>query len=74
MPLFLLRDGSIRRCAVVPSGLAITTYTDRHQRQLHVLLDPESERLLLRAQPPRAPRPPRGRRASSRAAEPPLAA
>lgn len=53
MPLFLLRDGAIRRCAVVPDGLAFTTYTDRHQRLIHVMLDAESERLLLQAQPKR---------------------
>lgn len=53
MPLFLLRDGAIRRMAVLPEGLAFTTYTDRHQRLIHVVLDAESERLLLKAQPPR---------------------
>lgn len=53
MALFLLRDGSIRRLALVPEGLAMTTYTDRHQRLIHVVLDAESERLLLKAQPPR---------------------
>ncbi|MFM7641751.1 MAG: hypothetical protein ACKO45_09400 [Cyanobium sp.] len=53
MPLFLLRDGAIRRCASVPDGLAFTTYNDRHQRLIHVVLDAESERLLLRAQPKR---------------------
>ncbi|MFN9624316.1 MAG: hypothetical protein ACK587_16015 [Cyanobacteriota bacterium] len=70
MPLFLLRDGSIRRCAVLPDGLTCPTYTDRHQRQIHVVLDAASERLLLRAQP----RQPRGRRGASRRSEPPLAA
>ena len=74
MPLFLLRDGAIRRCAAVPDGLAITTYTDRHQRQIHVVLDAESERLLLRAQPPTTPRRLGGRRGTSRRTEPPLAA
>lgn len=53
MALFLLRDGAIRHCAVVPDGLAMLTYTDRHQRLIHVVLDADSERLLLRAQPPR---------------------
>jgi hypothetical protein len=62
MPLFLLRDGAIRRCAEVPDGLAITTYTDRHQRRIHVVLDAESERLLVQAQPPRALKAARGRR------------
>lgn len=74
MPLFLLRDGAIRRCAVVPDGLAITTYTDRHQRLIHVVLDAESERLLLRAQPRTTPRKLGGRRGASRRTEPPLAA
>lgn len=76
MPLFLLRDGAIRRCAVVPDGLALTTYTDRHQRQIHVVLDAESERLLLRAQPRKTPRKLGGRQGSrgTRRAEPPLAA
>ena len=53
MALFLLRDGAIRQCAVVPDGLAMLTYTDRHQRLIHVVLNAESERLLLKAQPPR---------------------
>lgn len=53
MPLFLLRDGAIRRCAVVPDGLAFTTYTDRHQRLIHVVLDAQAERSLLNAQPKR---------------------
>lgn len=61
MPLFLLRDGDIRRCGVVPDGLAFATYTDRYQRPIHVVLDAESERLLLRAQPPRARKPGRDR-------------
>lgn len=74
MPLFLLRDGAIRRMAVVPDGLAFTTYTDRHQRLIHVVLDAESERLLLRAQPPRPSRQPASRGRSSRPAEPPMAA
>ncbi len=75
MPLFLLRDGAIRRCAVVPDGLAFTTYTDRHKRRIHVVLDPESERLLLRAQPRRQTRRPGAATgAGRRRAEPPLAA
>lgn len=71
MPLFLLRTGAIRRCAVVPDGLAYTTYIDRHQRRIHVLLDPDSERILLQAQPARLRR---GGRRANQAAEPPLAA
>ncbi|MGA1304254.1 MAG: hypothetical protein ACO3ZD_09455 [Cyanobium sp.] len=73
MPLFLLRNGSIRRCAQVPDGLAITTYTDRHQRQIHVVLDAESERLLLQAQPPRILKPARTRGRGG-ASETPVAA
>ncbi|MEB3257767.1 MAG: hypothetical protein VKN83_05545 [Cyanobacteriota bacterium] len=73
MLLFLLRNGSIRRCAQVPDGLAITTYTDRHQRQIHVVLDAESERLLLQAQPPRILKPARTRRRGG-ASETPVAA
>ena len=74
MPLFLLRDGAIRRCAVVPDGLALTTYTDRHKRPIHVVLDPESERLLLRAQPRRQPRRRRSTAGAGGREEPPLAA
>ncbi|MEB3324936.1 MAG: hypothetical protein VKM17_06315 [Cyanobacteriota bacterium] len=74
MPLFLLRDGAIRRCAVVPDGLAFTTYTDRHQRLIHVVLDAESERLLLRAQPPRSPRRSKVAVRAAGTQEPPLAA
>lgn len=74
MPLFLLRDGAIQRCAVVPEGLATTTYTDRHQRQIQVVLDAESERLLLRAQPRKQPRQLGARRGGGRRTEPPLAA
>jgi len=73
MPLFLLRDGSIRRCAEVPDGLAVTTYIDRHHRQIHVVLDAESERLLLKAQPPRILKPARVRGRGG-ASETPLAA
>jgi hypothetical protein len=36
---------------VVPDGLVLSTYTDRHQRRIHIVLDAASERLLLRAQP-----------------------
>ncbi|MFN9645025.1 MAG: hypothetical protein ACK6BG_07890 [Cyanobacteriota bacterium] len=71
MPLVLLRDGAIRRCAVIPDGLALTTYTDHHQRRIHVVLDAASERLLLSAQPRRKPLRKRGGAARS---EPPLAA
>ncbi|MFN9661571.1 MAG: hypothetical protein ACK6BC_14605 [Cyanobacteriota bacterium] len=74
MPLFLLRDGAIRCYAVVPDGLALTTYTDRHQRQIHVLLDANSERLLLRAQPPVHPRKLGGKRRGAGQEERPLAA
>ena len=74
MPLFLLRDGAIRCCAVMPEGLAITTFIDRHQRQIHVVLAAESERLLLRAQSRTTPRRLGGRRGTSRRTEPPLAA
>ncbi|MEB3335775.1 MAG: hypothetical protein VKP70_12430 [Cyanobacteriota bacterium] len=75
MPLFLLRDGAIRRYAVAPDGMAITTYTDRHRRQIHVVLDAHSERLLLRAQARKRPRQLEGsRRRKARLTEPPLAA
>lgn len=73
MPLFLLRDGAIRRCAVVPDGVVFTTYTDRHQRLIHVVLDAESERLLLRAQPKRSPKAGR-RRGGQSPGKQPLAA
>lgn len=56
MPLFLLRDGSIRRCPLVPEGIATRSHRDRWGREVHVLLDPASERLLLAAQPPRSRR------------------
>lgn len=74
MPLFLLRNGAIRRCAVVPEGIAISSYTDRHQRLIHVVLDPQSERLLLRAQPSQRPRQRGHRHRQARHSEPPLAA
>jgi hypothetical protein len=64
MPLFLLRDGSYRRFSVVPEGLLTSTHRDRHQRRIHVLLDAESERTLLLAQPRF---PVRGRRRGSHA-------
>jgi len=51
MPLFLLRDGAIRRFSLVPEGLVTSTHRDRHQRLVHVLLDSGSERTLLLAQP-----------------------
>lgn len=70
MPLYLLRDGSIRHFDVVPEGLTCPLYTDRHQRQIHVVLDAASERLLLRAQPRQV----RSRRGDARRTEPPLAA
>ena len=38
-PLFLPRNGAIRRSAVVPDGLDLTTATDRHQRQIHGVRD-----------------------------------
>ncbi len=50
MPLFLLRDGSIRRCSVVPPGLTTCTFTDRYNREVFTLLDARSERVLLAAQ------------------------
>lgn len=63
MPLFLLRDGSIRRCSVVPYDLVLITYHDRHRRRIHALGDANSERLLLESQPPRrSSRPGRRRR------------
>ena len=74
MPLFLLRDGAIRRCAVVPDGLTFSTYTDRHQRTIHVVLDAASERRLLRAQPRQTPGKISRQQRAARRAEPPLAA
>lgn len=50
MPLFLFRDGSIRQLTVVPEGVEFGYYLDRRKRQVHVVLDPYSERLLLAAQ------------------------
>jgi hypothetical protein len=74
MPLFLLRGGAIRRCSVVPDGLALASYTDRHQRRIHVVLDADSERSLLQAQPPSSLQRTLGARQKRRRAEPPLAA
>ncbi len=56
MPLFLLRGGTIRRCSVVPEGIATRTYHDRRGRPVLALLDVASERCLLAAQPPRSAR------------------
>lgn len=53
MPLFLMRDGSIRRCTVVPGNLRTTSHLDPYGRRIQVILDAESERELLRAQPSR---------------------
>lgn len=58
---------------LLPYGLPITTYTDRHQRLIHVVLDAELERLLLQAQPPCILKPARGRGRGA-ASETPLAA
>ncbi|MCP9834299.1 MULTISPECIES: hypothetical protein [unclassified Cyanobium] len=60
MPLFLLRDGSIRRFSVLPEGVNTFLYRDRHQRKVHALLDARQEATLLAAQ--------------ARSARPPLAA
>jgi hypothetical protein len=49
-PLFLLRDGSKRRFAVVPDTLDVLPYPDRQQQQVLALLDPVSEKRLLQAQ------------------------
>jgi hypothetical protein len=49
MPLFLLRDGSIRRFKIVPEGLRTSTYRDRDNRTVHVVLDARGERELLAA-------------------------
>ena len=54
MPLFLLRDGSIRRCTVVPDGLRTSAHRDPYGRSIQVILDVDSERALLRAQPSKA--------------------
>ncbi len=52
-PLVVLRDGRKREFAVLPEAIDCDTYLDRHQRTVHVLLDPASERLLLASQPRR---------------------
>ncbi len=49
MPLFLLRDGSVRRFNVVPEGLRLSSYQDRFNRTVHVVLDARGERELLAA-------------------------
>jgi hypothetical protein len=51
MPLFLLRDGSIRRFRVLPEGLSTFQYTDRFQRRVHALLEARQEAVLREAQP-----------------------
>lgn len=56
MPLFLLRDGSVRRCSVVPEGLTTDAHRDRWGRTVQVVLDAASEQRLVAAQPPRLPR------------------
>lgn len=74
MPLFLLRDGSIRRLPTVPAGVATHAYVDRYDRRVHILLDARSERLLLSSQPlpargrPRRLGDPSGGRETARAA------
>ena len=55
MPYFMLRDGRIKEVAVHPAGLDLFVYTDLHQRQVHVLLSPASQVVLLRAQPRQRP-------------------
>ena len=51
MPLFLLRDGSIRRFSVIPEGVSTFLYRDRFQRKVHALLEAREEASLLAAQP-----------------------
>jgi len=66
MPLFLLRDGSIRRLSVLPEGVSTFLYRDRHQRKVHALLEARQETTLLAAQPaPSRPRRRRGPRAGA---------
>jgi hypothetical protein len=55
MPYFMLRDGRIQELGVHPPGLDLFVYTDLQQRQVHVLLSPASQVVLLRAQPRRRP-------------------
>jgi hypothetical protein len=73
MPLFLLRDGSIRRFSVLPEGVNTFLYRDRHQRKVHALLEARQEATLLAAQPTPT-RPYRHRAPQARSARPPLAA
>jgi len=56
MPLFLLRDGSIRRFRVLPEEVSTCIYRDRFQRPVHAVLEARSEAILMAAQP-RASRP-----------------
>ena len=51
MPLFLLRDGSIRRLSVLPEGVSTCIYRDRFQRKVHAVLEARGEASLLAAQP-----------------------
>ena len=56
MPLFLMRDGSVRRISVLPEGVNTWTYRDRFQRKVHAVLEARGEAILLAAQPaPTAP-------------------
>jgi len=55
MPLFMLRDGRIQELGVHPPGLDLFVYTDLQQREIHVLLSPASQMVLLRAQPRQRP-------------------
>jgi hypothetical protein len=50
MPLLLLRGGYDRRFKSIPAGIATFSYLDRYQRNVNVLLDAKSERILLRSQ------------------------
>lgn len=49
MPLFLLRNGSIRRFKAIPEGLNTSSYKDRYNRIVHVVLDARGEKELLAA-------------------------
>jgi hypothetical protein len=73
MPLFLLRDGSIRRLSVLPEGVSTCIYLDRFQRQVHAVLDARGEASLLAAQPTHAKRA-RQRASQAPMHQPPLAA
>ena len=55
MPHFMLRDGRIQELPVHPDGLELFIYTDLQHRQVHVLLSPASQVILLRAQPRQRP-------------------